>query len=377
MDLSTRYQKARYVTWITAITNAVLSVIKIAVGFTGRSHALIADGIHSLSDLLTDAMVLFAARYGSQEADDDHPYGHGRIETAASVVLSLFLGVVGTAIAIDALRTIWQQQPVQQPEIIVAIAAVMSIIANEWLFRYTLRVGEEIRSNLLIANAWHSRSDALSSLVVLIAFIASMLGLAYADAVAALLVGGMVVWSGLRLAWEGVRELVDTGVDDEVVARIERVISQVTGVVAVHQLRHRSMAGQVLVDVHIIVAPTLSVSEGHYIGEHVRIALQTQVAEVNDVTVHIDPEDDEQFAPSINLPNRAALLPELLSRWQNLPGGKELKVLQIHYLAAQLHLDIVLPQQLLQQQESDALAKLYQQAVSDLPTLAEVTIYYQ
>lgn len=162
MEHQKRYKQARFVTWIGMLVNLVLSIVKVILGLFGHSQALFADGIHSLSDLVTDVMVLLGVKYGSQAPDTEHPYGHARIETIVTVVLAVLLFVVAVGIALDAGFSVYHQKVIK-PNIWVLIAAIISVVANEFLFRFTLIVGEKLHSSLLKANAWHHRSDAWSS----------------------------------------------------------------------------------------------------------------------------------------------------------------------------------------------------------------------
>ncbi|MDI9817924.1 MULTISPECIES: cation diffusion facilitator family transporter [unclassified Legionella] len=349
-----RYQQAKQVTLLGAIVNAMLGCIKLAGGWLFHSHALVADGIHSFSDLITDLMVVFASKYGSQDADDSHPYGHQRIETAATLMLALLLILAGTGIAWDALDEAIRATP-DTPGWIALPIALCSILANEALFHYTYHVGKRIQSTLVIANAWHHRSDAASSIVVALGLAGSLLGFSYLDAIAAIIVGFMIVKMGIDYGWSSVKELIDTAVEPEMLGRIENIIQTVDGVEKIHQLRSRLMGGDVLVDVHILVSPYISVSEGHYIAQQVHQALVNQLERVKDVIVHVDPEDDEVSCPSLHLPNRNHLYEQLISAWQkNYPS---LQNWDIHYLDGKITLDLICNQDTPWQALSEQIAK--------------------
>ncbi|GGI89630.1 cation diffusion facilitator family transporter [Legionella impletisoli] len=332
-----RYYQAKKVTLIGAIVNALLGLFKVTGGILYNSHALIADGIHSFSDLVTDVMVIFASKFGSQEADESHPYGHQRIETAATLLLALFLILAGTGIAWDALIEIITKTH-DQPEFLAIPIALISILANEGLFHYTLNVGRHIQSDLVTANAWHHRSDAASSIVVLVGLAGSLAGFSYLDAVAAIIVGAMIIKMGLDYGWNSVKELVDTAVEPDTLERIQTIIKEVDGVKRIHQLRSRMMGKDILVDVHILVAPKISVSEGHFIAQRVHNCLVEQLDEVKDVTVHVDPEDDEVVCPSVDLPNRQIIEKSYLLPWQKkFPAIQSWK---IHYLDGKLEIEL-------------------------------------
>lgn len=332
-----RYQLAKQVTLIGAFANALLGIIKMITGVLFHSHALFADGIHSLADLLTDVMVLLGSKYGSQHADDSHPYGHQRIETATTLLLSLVLILAGAGIAWDALLEVIHHAHTM-PEIFALPIAILSVLSNETLFYYTRYIGKKIKSNLIIANAWHRRSDAASSLVVLIGLICSLMGYTGFDAIAAIIVSMMIVKMGWSYGWNSVKELVDTAIDPKTIEQIESIILKVNGVIKIHQLRSRSMGNDVFIDVHIQVSPWISVSEGHYIAQHVHQVLLHKIKIIRDVTVHVDPEDDEVSAPSLHLPNRKTLENSLLLPWQK--SFPELQYWMLNYLAGALTIDL-------------------------------------
>lgn len=335
-----RYREARKVTLVGAVINVVLSVAKVVFGVIGHSQALVADGIHSFSDLISDVMVVYAARHGSAEADDEHPYGHARIETAVTVGLGLLLIAVAVGIMIDAVHRLFAPDRLLQPGMLAMLIALTSILSKEGLYHYTMVVARRLRSNLLKANAWHHRSDAISSVVVMVGIGGTMAGLPYLDAVAAVIVAVMVAKVGWDLGWHAIRELIDTGLEQERVEAIRAAILAVDGVKALHQLRTRRMGSHALVDVHILVDPRLSVSEGHHIGEKVYERLARDVDEVSDVTVHIDPEDDEVSAPSGHLPLRGEMLMRLRGLWQGVPGAEHIEDVTLHYLNGEVHVEV-------------------------------------
>ena len=338
MSKKTRYQLAKRITLIGALVNVLLGFIKVVGGLLFHSHALVADGIHSFADLLTDGMVLLASKYGSQDADEAHPYGHQRIETAATLLLSLLLILTGMAIAWDSLYDLLQQHHTTASWLSLPTIA-LSIIANEGLFYYTQHIGRLIQSELILTNAWHHRSDAASSLVVLVGLIGSLMGYAFLDAIAAIAVGIMIIKMGCSYAWNSVKELIDTGVALPLVAEIEQMILDIDGVKKIHQLRTRMMGPDVFIDVHVQVAPNISVSEGHFIAQNVQFYLMKQQPQIKDVTVHIDPEDDEVYLSSMNLPNKKQLKKNLWQAWQH--DYPELLSWTVHYLEGTLRIDLI------------------------------------
>ena len=333
----------RKVTLIGSVVNLLLAIGKMLAGLLAHSAALFADGVHSLSDLITDFFVLFAAKHGSREADDTHPYGHGRFETLATVLIGVALIGVAFGIAWDSVSRLFHPEELLAPGLWALLIAALSIAVKEWLYHYTVHVARRVKSEMLKANAWHHRSDSISSIIVVIGVAGTMAGLEYLDAVAAVVVGVMVAKIGWDLARRSIYELVDTALDPERVEVIRQEILRVGGVRELHMLRTRHMGGEALVDVHVIVDPTLSVSEGHYIGEKVRQRLIEVVDEVADVTIHIDPEDDEQHRPSLGLPSRSRVRSQLEELWRDIPLASRIERLTLHYLDGRLDLEIGLP----------------------------------
>lgn len=334
---------ARRATLVGAVINLLLSGLKVAVGIIGHSQALVADGIHSLSDLISDVMVLYGTHHGHQEADEAHPYGHGRIETVVTVGVGLLLFGVAIGIGYDAIDRLFHPEQLEQPAMIVLLAAGLSILSKEGLYHYTMSVANRIHSKLLRANAWHHRTDALSSVVVLVGVAGTLAGLEYLDAIAAVLVAVMIAHAGVELGWESIQELIDTGLEQGQLAQVREQIQQVEGVRAMHRLRTRRMGANVLVDVHILVDPRLSVSEGHHIADHVELTLYKQIKDVSDVTVHIDPENDELNKPCTSLPMRNELIKHLTTCWADIPESAHIADYTLHYLNGELDLEVWIP----------------------------------
>jgi cation diffusion facilitator family transporter len=303
---------------------------------------LVADGIHSASDLLSDVLVWFAARQASQAPDADHPYGHGRFETAATLALGILLIAVALGIVWTGVERLFDaDRPI--PGRIAIVVAAIGILVKEGLYWYTIAVARRLQSDMLRANAWHHRSDAISSVVVLIGVGGALAGYPAMDAIAAILVGLMVVKIGWDLGYAALMELVDTALDEEQVNEAKRVIMAIDGVRSVHMLRTRRHGAEASADVHVQVAPRISVSEGHMISQAVEDRLIAEVGSISDVTVHIDPEDDEDAPPCRDLPLRADATLALEQAWQSrqvLPARYELR---LHYLAGRIDVEVVLP----------------------------------
>lgn len=372
-----RYEKIRKATLVGLVTNAFLAVTKIILGFLGQSQALVADGVHSMADLVSDVIVLVAAKEASKEADEEHPYGHGRIETVVEVLLGGFLIAVAIGIMIDAMSRIVEPARLLSPTWFALVAAIISVLANEALFQYTIRVANKIKSNMLRANAWHHRTDAISSIIALVGIVGTMLGWAILDAIAAIGVSLLILKVGWDIAWRSLRELIDTALDPDKVEEIREVILSVDGVKAVHSLRTRSMGGYALVDVHILVKNSkMSVSEGHQISERVMRRLHKEVDEVSDVTVHIDPEDDEEDRPSSHLPLREEVLRKLDSLFAKNQFFKSRKSVILHYLAGKVIVDLELPLEILQDTKPEDVQESFNVDQLDSGYIGKVKVYF-
>ncbi|MDX1345122.1 MAG: cation diffusion facilitator family transporter [Sedimenticolaceae bacterium] len=338
-----RYREMKKVTLIGSVIDLLLGVFKILVGWVASSQSLIADGVHSLSDLATDFVVLYAAKHGSREADEEHPYGHGRIETLATAGLGVALMIVAIGIAWDAVSRLFEPERLFQPGVWALVVALLSVVLKEWIYRYTMRVAKRVRSPMLEANAWHSRTDAISSIVVVIGVGGTMLGLDYLDAIAAVGVALMVAKIGWDLGWESLHELADRALEQERVEKIRKAILAVDGVRHLHLLRSRKVGHEAVVDVHVQVDPWLSVSEGHMIAIAVEEAAKSSLDEVTDVTVHIDPEDDEEAPPCEGLPLRGQALGMLERAWKEAGCNGRWERVQLHYIQGRVHVDLYLP----------------------------------
>jgi cation diffusion facilitator family transporter len=369
-----RYREVRKVTLIGSVVDLLLGIIKVVIGYLSHSQALVADGIHSFSDLFTDFLVLFAAKHSHREADEEHPYGHGRIETVATVALGVALLTVAAGISYDAVRRLLEPDLLLHPGLLALLAALVSVFAKEVIYQYTARVARRLRSNMLHANAWHSRSDAISSIVVVIGVGGTMAGLRWLDAAAAIVVALMIAKIAWDLLWKSLQELIDTALEAEQVEAISASIRDVPGVRSLHMLRTRRSGSDALVDVHILVDPKLSVSEGHQIGETVRSRLLAGNDEVTDVTVHIDPEDDELASPCTHLPLRDEILRRLEAQWQQLEGAPQPDKVVLHYLNGKVHVDVYLPRP--SGAEQDALAGAVSRVARQAEDIGEVHVYY-
>lgn len=285
-------------TWVSVLVNIVLTITQVTVGLLSKSQALVADGIHSLSDLVGDFVVLFAGHHARKEADEDHPYGHQRFETAASLVLGVLLVAVGLGMLWSAIRKLESPETVAQVHASALWVAVGALVAKELLFRYMLAVAKRVKSSMLVANAWHARSDAASSLVVGLGIVGNLAGYPILDPIAALIVGCMVAKMGWGFGWDALHDLMDRSADEQEVAAIRQTLVGTPGVRSVHDVRTRKMGDMVVVDVHIEVDASLSVEAGHAIAVQARQRV-LQRHRVLNVMTHVDPwrRPDSDHAP--------------------------------------------------------------------------------
>ena len=342
-DELARSRGIQHATLVAILTNSLLTIGQVVIGLFAGAFSLVADAAHTLSDLITDLLVLLAGRRSADPADTNHPYGHGRIETVTTLVLGAVLGAVGvgflwsSGIRLQGIEALPQLHPAA------LVMALLTLAAKESLFRYTLAAARRLNAPMLEANAWHARSDAASSLVVAAGIGGSLAGYPFLEPLAAAVVGFLILHMGIRLAWKSVRELIDTGLPEEELERLRTTIRETPGVIDLHDMRTRRMADRVLCDAHVQVDPRLTVSEGHRVSDAVYLRVRAAHPEVRDVLVHIDPEDDGelQVVPPGPLPERS----EILARMRALlgPDFAEPRRVQIHYLGQRVEVEIILP----------------------------------
>ncbi len=347
-QLDQRRRAAERVTIIGAVLDTVLGVLKILIGVIANSSALIADGIHSLSDLLTDFMVVAVLRLSHRAPDTNHPWGHGRFETVGTVALGIVLVAVGGAMAYDSITQLFAAEHPALPTWPALVAAAISILGKEWIFRYTYKIGKQLQSDLIIANAWHSRTDAFSSIVVLLAVAGAMAGIWWLDALAAVLVALLVGKIGWDLVAKSVTELVDTALPEERVAELRDQVLSVDGVINVHSFKSRLMGNQSLLEMHLQVAPHLSAAEGHYIGDHVVCQLQNRFDNISHIIFHIDTYDDEIHDEALCpiMPSRREISQHLDATISRILGEKPDYELILYYHPEYIDLDIKASQQI-------------------------------
>lgn len=281
---------AKRTTLVSVVVNIVLATLQIVVGYFARSQALIADGIHSLSDLLSDFVVLIANHHAQKDPDEDHPYGHQRFETAASLFLGVVLISVGLGMVGFSIDRVMNPDDIPDVAPIALGIAILTLFAKEGLFRFMLSAAKRVKSSMLVANAWHARSDAASSLVVAIGILGNLLGYRILDPIAALIVGLMIARMGWRFGSDSFNDLMDRGINEKELQEITQTLNETPGVLGVHDIRTRKMGDMVLVDAHIEVDRTLTVEQGHDIVVAARDAVM-QRHRVLDLMAHVDPVD--------------------------------------------------------------------------------------
>ncbi|MBV8466825.1 MAG: cation transporter [Burkholderiales bacterium] len=330
---------AQRATWNSVWVNLLLAIVQVIVGVLGRSQALLADGLHSLSDLVSDFVVLAAAKSAAVAADETHPYGHGRFENAASLLLGILMLGVGLGMVWAAVHRLQNPLTIVTVSPLALAVALGTLLVKELLFRYMLAIGQKLRSSMLVANAWHARSDAAASLVAAVGVTANLAGLALADALAAVLVGSMIARMGGKFAYRAITDLTDHALAPDEVQAIEDTLAGTPGVQGVHNLRTRKMADDALVDAHLRVGPDLTVSEGHRIAEAARNAVLSRHRAL-DALIHIDPEDDAQAEKLLDLPDR----PRVLSELEAAAGPILLRARALlHYLDGAIEVDLLFP----------------------------------
>ena len=289
-------RQIRAITIVGIITNVVLAVVKAAVGLLAGSMSLVFDAIHSISDTATDIVVLFGIHFGSKEPDIEHPYGHGRAETFSAAVVAIVLIVAGcfmiqkASLAVAMAPLAVEPPPINQ---VVFWVALLSIIAKEALYIVTRRVAVKTHSPSLYANAWHHRSDALSSVAVAVGFIAMKFGFEDGDHIAAIVVGLMIILVGAKVFGGCLHEFAERSVDTDTIGQIEDIIASESRIRHWHKLRTRSAGREIFLDLHILVDPALNITEAHKIAESLEDSMHAQITRPVNITIHIEPDNPE------------------------------------------------------------------------------------
>lgn len=295
-----RTNKITFVTLVGSVVNALLTAFKIIAGIIGHSAAMVADGVHSLSDLLSDVVVLVFVRISGKGRDKNHDYGHGKFETFATLIISLMLLVVGANLmssGIVSIKKILGGESVEAPGMIALWAALLSIVSKEILYRYTAVQGRKLDSPMMVANAWHHRSDALSS-------VGSLLGIGGAillgdkfvilDPLAGCVISIFIIVMAVRMSIPAIKELLDVSLPDEMEDEIERTAKGVPGVVDLHELKTRREGPGIVLEGHLVLHSDISLEQAHSISKQVELALRDRFGDSTQISLHLEPENDSQ-----------------------------------------------------------------------------------
>lgn len=293
-----REKKIYRITFIGSIVNFMLLAFKFVAGVLGHSSAMIADAVHSLSDFITDVIVIVFVKIAGKPVDDDHAYGHGKYETLASVIVGIILGIVGVGLAWNGIeKTIgfFKGEPIESPTYLALAAAVISIIAKESLYRYTVSAGKDLNSPALVANAWHHRSDALTSVATLIGIGGALLlgpHWSVLDPLAAVVVSGFIVKAAFSLMKPGIDELLEKSLPEDQIAEIASIIGSVPGVIAFHRLRTRRIGANIAIDTHVKMDGGISLRNAHEIASEIERLLKKKYGAATYIGIHMEPFKD-------------------------------------------------------------------------------------
>lgn len=290
-NFESKKQNIKKVTIVGMIVNVALSIMKLIIGFIGNSQALIADGIHSFSDLTTDFSIIFGVKFWLQPADREHPYGHHKIELLVTIVIALVLMAIGFGILFKAIFSLNSRNIQNAPEFITFFIALISIISKEVLYKYTIKQSEKLKSTALKANAWHHRSDAISSVPVAVAIIVSSIfpKLIFIDYIGAIIVSVFIIYPSFKMIKDAVSNLLDESVDKKTFDEISNIAQNIPNVINAHDIRTRKIGEAIFVDMHILVDKNITVKEGHDIAKEVKRTLLKQNLNILDVLIHIEP----------------------------------------------------------------------------------------
>ncbi|NKB31623.1 MAG: cation diffusion facilitator family transporter [Pseudomonadales bacterium] len=368
-------QEATRVTLVGMWLDLFLGIGKIVGGVLTQSFALITDGIHSITDVITDIFVLIVARISNTSPDEEHQYGHGRFETLGTIAMGIVFFTTAGILLYDSYQRLRDTADIPIPAISGVAIALVSIASKEWIYQYTMRVANRLNSSLLKANAWHSRTDAISSIAVLIGIVAAQQGYPWMDTVAGIFVALIIAKIAWELCADSLKELVDTSIPKQRRTQIEDCIQAIDGIIGITHLRSRQSGGKIILEASLAVNPRISVSEGHQLGEKVTKALCGSFSDIADVVVHIDPEiHDSKLLPGTHqthLPGREELLEIIRSKWQELKLEDEIESIQLHYLEEGVEIEIAVKDKLTDKK----LGQKFLDSLHQYPYIASLQIY--
>ncbi|MBF0286850.1 MAG: cation diffusion facilitator family transporter [SAR324 cluster bacterium] len=357
------------VVWLGVIANLGLALLKGIIGVIANSSAMVADAAHSLSDLLSDGVTLWAIYMTKKPKDHDHPYGHGKFETIGTLFVAILLGFAGVGIAFHSLQFVESPSP---PGTLALWAAIGSILIKEGMYHITAAVGKRAGSRILVANAWHHRSDAFSSVVALIGIGASQLGYPILDPIAGVLVAGLIIKAGIEMGRESTRELADEMAEDDILETLDTIMKEIDGFEHYHQARARKMGPYTLMDMHLEVPSTISVSVAHQISERVRQSILTNIPAVNEVLIHIDAEPDTEEIYQTLMRPLAEVENDIREALSTVPEIQGISHILCHYLRQKImvQIEITVDPDLLvaEAKQIAARAKQLVEAVKDIGT---------
>jgi cation diffusion facilitator family transporter len=371
MNQGNARREATRVTLVGMWLDIVLGLLKIIGGGFTQSFALITDGIHSLTDAVTDVFVILVTRAAHTEPDEEHPYGHGRFEALGTAGLGMLLFATAAILLYDAYQRLSNSEPIPVPVWSGLVIAALSILGKEWIYHYTMRVATRLNSKLLKANAWHSRSDAISSIAVFIGILGALQGYPWMDTLAAVVVSLIIAKIGWGLCTDSIRELVDTAIPAGRQRKVRDCILSIEGIHELSSLRSRLSGGQAILEIQILVDPRISVSEGHQLGEMARKSVIKKFKDINDVIVHIDPESHSIGDQTENLPLRQEIIENIKSRWGELLEPNQIQAIDLHYLQSGVEVDLVLKHNQIDAQLTERL----RQAIDPLSYISRLRIF--
>ncbi len=294
MDDNQRFKIGRRTSWINIIGNILLTALKATVGYFAGSTAMIADAFHSGSDILATAIVLHGIKISHQPPDEEHHYGHGKAESIVSKLISILMVVTALGIGFSAYNSL-RDPALEPPNVIAVWTALLSIIFKEWMYRYTAGVGKKIKSQALIADAWHHRTDAFSSVAALIGISGAIYGYPILDPIAGIVVAAMIIKAAVSIYLEAIHQLMDTAPDREVIEEIKQISMSVEGIRSVHEVKARKYGVQILVDMKICVDPHITVEQGHHLAGKAKHSVLDKIPDVEDVLIHVNPCSEKDY----------------------------------------------------------------------------------
>lgn len=338
-DKRAGYEATKKAVKLSVILNVILTVYKLFIGYIGNSSAVIADGIHSLSDLLTDFIVMIGVKISVKPEDEDHPYGHGKVETFSSFFIAITLIIVAVGVMYKAYTCVIRGGTTEPVKMITLTAVLLSLGVKEYLFRYTLAVGKKHNLNSLIANAWHHRSDAYSSIAAMAGVIGSMMGAHILDPIAAAVVAYLIAKVGFDIGKEAFMDLIDTAADKKIQVKIERIIEDADEVISYHGLKTRKMGNMIVSDLQIKVDPSISVVKGHDIARELKAKVLCEVEEVENLLIHVEPLGAEHGASYVAL-TESPHDNEIKELCRKIPGVLGVHSMKIHHFEKDVVLNI-------------------------------------